>query len=90
MKLNNVKRTMIGAAFSLIAILGTSEIANAQNRKQVQKQQQKAGESATETAKHALSRLPQRKLLPNGQSRSAIAQTSCKRGLSARFPRRTN
>lgn len=40
MKLYSVKKVLIGAAFGLIAILGTSEIANAQTRKQVQKQQQ--------------------------------------------------
>ena len=41
MKLFNLKKTMIAAAFGIIALIGTSETANAQTRKQVQKQQQK-------------------------------------------------
>jgi hypothetical protein len=41
MKLYNLKRTIAASAFGLIALLGTSEIANAQNNKKVQKQQQK-------------------------------------------------
>ena len=41
MKLNTLKRTLVASAFGLIALLGTSEVANAQNRKQIQKQQQK-------------------------------------------------
>ena len=41
MKLNNLKRTLLASAFGLAALLGTSEIANAQNNRQIQKQQQK-------------------------------------------------
>jgi len=41
MKLYSLKKSMIAAAFAFVAILGTSDVANAQNRKQVQKQQQK-------------------------------------------------
>jgi hypothetical protein len=41
MKLHNLKRTMLASAFGLAALLGTSEITNAQTNKQVRKQQQK-------------------------------------------------
>lgn len=41
MKLNNLKKTLAASAFGLVAILGLSDSANAQNRKQIQKQQQK-------------------------------------------------
>lgn len=41
MKLNNIKRTLLASAFGLAALFGTSEIANAQNNRQIQKQQQK-------------------------------------------------
>jgi hypothetical protein len=41
MKLYNLKRTIAASAFSLIALLGTSVVANAQNNRQAQKQQQK-------------------------------------------------
>jgi flagellar biosynthesis/type III secretory pathway protein FliH len=40
MKLNNLKKTVTVAAFAFAAILGTSEISNAQTRK-IEKQQQK-------------------------------------------------
>jgi flagellar biosynthesis/type III secretory pathway protein FliH len=41
MKSYNVKRTIVAAAFGLIAILGTGSIADAQNRRQIENQQQK-------------------------------------------------
>lgn len=41
MKLNTLKRMIATSAFGLIALLGTSEIANAQTKKQVQRQEQK-------------------------------------------------
>jgi flagellar biosynthesis/type III secretory pathway protein FliH len=41
MKLHILKKTAAVAAFAFVAILGTSDVANAQTRKQVQKQQQK-------------------------------------------------
>lgn len=41
MKLYNLKRTALVAAFGLVAILGTGSVANAQTRNQIQKQQQK-------------------------------------------------
>ncbi|HQU81763.1 MAG TPA: hypothetical protein PKY59_01475 [Pyrinomonadaceae bacterium] len=41
MKLFNLKKTMAVTAFGLAAIIGMSDTANAQTRKQVQKQQQK-------------------------------------------------
>ncbi len=41
MKLNNLKKTLVASAFSLIVILGVSSAANAQNRNQIKKQQQK-------------------------------------------------
>jgi hypothetical protein len=41
MKLTNLKRTIAASAFGLIALLGTGEIANAQNNRQVQRQQDK-------------------------------------------------
>lgn len=41
MKLNIIKKAVATASFGLIALLGTGEIANAQNNRQVQKQQQK-------------------------------------------------
>lgn len=41
MKLNTLKRTVATAAFGLVAILGTSEIANAQRNKPIQRQNQK-------------------------------------------------
>lgn len=41
MKLNTLKRTIAASAFGLVALFGTSEIANAQTNRQVQRQQQK-------------------------------------------------
>lgn len=41
MKLNTLKKTIAASAFGLMALLGTSGVANAQNNRQVQKQQQK-------------------------------------------------
>lgn len=41
MRLNNLKKTLMVSALGLAALLGVSENANAQTRKQVQKQQQK-------------------------------------------------
>ena len=41
MKLYNLKKATIAAALGLMVILGTGEMANAQTRKQIQKQQQK-------------------------------------------------
>jgi flagellar biosynthesis/type III secretory pathway protein FliH len=41
MKLFNLKRTMLASALGLAAIIGTSEVANAQTNKQIRKQQQK-------------------------------------------------
>lgn len=41
MKLNTLKRTIAASAFGLVALLGTTEVANAQTNRQVQRQQQK-------------------------------------------------
>jgi flagellar biosynthesis/type III secretory pathway protein FliH len=41
MKLNNLKRFTLASVFGLAALLGTSEIANAQSNKQIRKQEQK-------------------------------------------------
>lgn len=41
MKLNNLKRFTLASVFGLTALLGTSEIANAQSNKQIRKQEQK-------------------------------------------------
>jgi len=41
MKLNNLKKTFAVSAFGLAAILGTGEIANAQNNRQIQRPQQR-------------------------------------------------
>lgn len=41
MKLNTLKRTIAASAFGLAALLGTTEVANAQTNRQVQRQQQK-------------------------------------------------
>ena len=41
MKLDNIKRTIMVSAFGLAALFGTSGIANAQNNRQIQRQQQK-------------------------------------------------
>ncbi len=40
MKLNTLKRTIAVSALGLVALLGTSEVANAQGNRQVQRQQQ--------------------------------------------------
>ncbi len=41
MKLNALKRTIAASAFGLAALLGTSEVANAQTNRQIQRQQQR-------------------------------------------------
>lgn len=41
MKLNTLKKTIIASVLGLITLLGTSEAASAQSRKQIEKQQQK-------------------------------------------------
>jgi hypothetical protein len=47
MKLYTLKRTMVASAFGLAALLGTSEIANAQTNRQVQRQQQRVERQQT-------------------------------------------
>lgn len=41
MRLNNLKRTIAASAFGLLALMGTSEVANAQNNRRAQRQEQK-------------------------------------------------
>lgn len=41
MKLYNLKKTLLASAFGLVALFGTSEVSNAQTRRQIEKQQQK-------------------------------------------------
>lgn len=41
MKLNSLKKVAVTSVFSLAALLGTSEVANAQSNKQIRKQEQK-------------------------------------------------
>ena len=41
MKLNTLKRTIAASAFGIAALLGTSEVANAQTNRQIQRQQQR-------------------------------------------------
>jgi flagellar biosynthesis/type III secretory pathway protein FliH len=69
MKLYNVKKGLIAAAIGLAAILGTSEVANAQNRNQVQKQQQKVVKQQQKVIKQQQKLAQQQQKLQNARYR---------------------
>ena len=69
MKLNTLKKSMLTFAIGLVALLGTSVAANAQNRKQIRKQQQKIEKQQQKVYKQQQKLAQQQQKLQNRQYR---------------------